>query len=161
MIGKIVAVCISSQEGTKKCSVEAGRLITGHGLIGDAHAGPWQRQVSLLAQESVDKMRAKGLTVGPGSFAENLTTEGINLPLLALGQRLRVGKNALLEITQIGKECHTRCAIYYQAGDCVMPREGVFAQVVKGGEVRPGDIIEVVKRPNRRPAADGHQTRIS
>ena len=114
----------------------------------DAHAGPWPRQVSLLAQESVDKMRAKGLTVGPGSFAENLTTEGVDLPSLALGQRLRVGKNVLLEITQIGKECRTRCAVYYQAGDCVMPREGIFAQVLKGGGIRPGDTISVIEHPD-------------
>lgn len=142
MHGKVIAVCTSPQKGMKKHGLEAGRLLAGHGLEGDAHAGPWHRQVSLLAQESIDKMRAKGLTVGPGSFAENLTTEGIDLPSLALGQRLRLGKSALIEITQIGKECHTRCAIYYQAGDCVMPREGIFARVLKGGAISPGDSIE-------------------
>lgn len=108
----------------------------------DAHAGPGTRQVSLLAEESIAKMRAKGLSVGPGDFAENVTVAGIVLPALAIGTCLRVGA-ALLEITQIGKECHDRCAIFLQAGDCVMPREGIFARVVRGGEVAAGDAVEV------------------
>ena len=115
-----------------------------HGLEGDAHAGPWHRQVSLLALESIEKMRAMGLKVGPGDFAENLTTEGIDLPALPLGTKLKVGPQAIGEVSQIGKECHTRCAIYYQAGDCVMPREGIFIKVLEGGPIQTGDLIEVI-----------------
>ncbi|RMG89096.1 MAG: MOSC domain-containing protein, partial [Candidatus Dadabacteria bacterium] len=114
------------------------------GLAGDAHAGDWHRMVSLLALESVDKMRAAGLDVNPGDFAENLTTRGLDLLALPLGTRLRVGDEVVLELTQHGKECHTRCAIYYQAGDCVMPREGVFAKVIRTGTVRVGDPVEVL-----------------
>jgi MOSC domain-containing protein YiiM len=106
----------------------------------DAHAGPGHRQVSLLAMESIEKMRGKGVEVGPGDFAENVTVEGIDLAGLTVGDRLLVGE-ALLEISQIGKECHDRCAIYFQAGDCVMPREGVFARVLRGGTVAPGDPV--------------------
>ena len=111
------------------------------GFRGDAHAGPGVRQVSLLAEESIAKMRGKGLSVGPGDFAENVTVEGIVLQALPVGARLRAGE-AVLEITQIGKECHDRCAIYLQAGDCVMPREGIFARVVRPGKVSPGNAIE-------------------
>uniref|UniRef100_UPI00261BA119 MOSC domain-containing protein n=1 Tax=Geobacter sp. TaxID=46610 RepID=UPI00261BA119 len=114
------------------------------GIVGDAHAGEWHRQVSLLAKESIEKMRAMGLDVDNGDFAENITTEGINLPSLPVGTRLTVGVT-LLEVTQIGKECHTRCAIFYQAGDCVMPKEGIFARVITGGVVRPGDPIAVME----------------
>jgi len=121
----------------------ASARLGAEGIEGDAHAGPWHRMVSLLAEESVDKMRAAGLDVGPGAFAENLTTRGLDLLALPLGTRLRVGAHVVLELTQHGKECHSRCAIYYEAGDCVMPREGVFAQVVAGGEIRTGDEIAV------------------
>lgn len=144
MKGKVVAVCISDRKGVPKKEIPAGRLIAGHGLEGDAHAGAWHRQVSLLALESIEKMQALGLKVKPGSFAENITTAGIELTALPVGTRLKVGKEVLLEVSQIGKECHTRCAIYYQAGDCVMPREGIFARVLQGGTVRPGDEIEVL-----------------
>ncbi|OGR32203.1 MAG: molybdenum cofactor sulfurase [Desulfuromonadales bacterium GWD2_61_12] len=139
--GEIVAVCISPGKGERKRDQGAGILVENFGLADDGHAGDWHRQVSLLANESVDKMRAAGLDVGPGDFAENLTTRGIDLCTLAIGTRLRVGPEAILEVTQIGKECHTRCAIYYQAGDCVMPKEGIFARVIKGGPVRRGDAI--------------------
>lgn len=142
MSAKIVAVCISKNKGERKQPVERGELLPNHGLAGDGHAGPWHRQISLLAQESIDKMRLAGLDVGPGDFAENITTSGIDLISLAVGTKLRVGQ-ALLEITQIGKECHSRCAIYHQAGDCVMPHEGVFARVLQGGMVSVGDTIEV------------------
>jgi MOSC domain-containing protein YiiM len=142
-MGKVVAVCISLNKGERKTPVEAVELKDEHGIVGDAHAGPWHRQVSLLAQESIDKMRALGLDVTTGDFAENITTEGVDLPKLPIGTRLTVGKT-LLEVTQIGKECHTRCAIFYQAGDCVMPKEGIFARVLRGGTVRPGDMIEVI-----------------
>lgn len=144
-MGRIVAVCISQQKGERKKNVGCGNLVPNHGLEGDAHAGPWHRQVSLLALESIQKMQAKGLPVGPGDFAENLTTEGLDLLTLAPGTKLRIGPEAVVEVTQIGKVCHERCAIYYQAGDCVMPREGIFVAVLKGGPVKVGDSIEVVE----------------
>lgn len=144
MKGKIVAVCTSEKKGMRKKNVGAGRLVVEHGLEGDAHAGPWHRQVSLLALESIEKMRQKGLDVHPGDFAENLTTEGISLVDLPVGTKVSIGETALGEVTQIGKVCHERCAIYYQAGDCVMPREGIFIKVLQEGPVRVGDAIEVV-----------------
>ena len=149
---RLVAVCISAAKGTAKQPAAEGRLETGHGLAGDAHAGPWHRQVSLLATASIDKMKAAGLAVEAGSFAENLTVDGIAVHLLPVGSRLRVGPEAVLEITQIGKECHDRCEIYAAAGDCVMPREGVFARVRRGGVVRPGDDVVVA---GLGPAAAG------
>ena len=144
---RVVAVCTSDTKGVRKTDVGRGELLTGFGLQGDAHGGDWHRQVSLLAIESIDKMRSAGLDVGPGDFAENLTTCGIDLYGLPIGTRLSVGADALLEITQIGKVCHDRCAIYHQAGDCVMPREGVFAIVLAGGEVKTGDAIAIVSVP--------------
>jgi MOSC domain-containing protein YiiM len=142
MGGRVVAVCTSAKKGTRKKNVGEGEFVIESGLAGDAHAGPWHRQVSLLALESIEKMIAKGLKVGPGDFAENITTEGIDLPSLPVGTRLRLGPTQC-EVTQIGKECHTRCAIYYQAGDCVMPREGIFVRVLNGGPVKVGDEIVV------------------
>lgn len=139
-MAKVVAVCTSEKKGMRKKNVGESVLVREHGLAGDAHAGDWHRQVSLLAQESIDKMRAMGLEVGPGDFAENLTTEGIELVSLPIGTRLRVGK-ALLEVTQIGKECHSHCAIYQLAGDCVMPKEGIFARVIEEGVVKVGDEV--------------------
>ena len=141
MTGKVIAVCISTNKGERKTPVAAVELREEHGIVGDAHAGPWHRQVSLLARESIDKMRVLGLDVTTGDFAENLTTEGVDLLALPIGTRLSVGA-AELEVTQIGKECHTRCAIYHQAGDCVMPKEGIFARVLRGGIVRPGDEVK-------------------
>lgn len=145
-MGKLVSINVSEKKGTQKVPVLSAR-IGAEGIEGDAHAGPWHRMVSLLADESVDKMRAAGLDVGPGAFAENLTTRGLDLLALPLGTRLHIGAEVVLEMTQHGKECHSRCAIYYQAGDCVMPREGVFAQVVTGGEIRTGDEIVVETAP--------------
>jgi MOSC domain-containing protein YiiM len=142
MAGKVVAVSISKGKGERKTPVAEVELRENHGVVGDGHAGEWHRQVSLLAMESIAKMQQLGLAVDSGDFAENVTTEGIDLPALPLGSRLALGE-ALLEVTQIGKECHTRCAIYYQAGDCVMPKEGIFARVVRGGMVRPQDAIAV------------------
>ncbi len=139
----VIAVCISENKGERKTPVAAAELRENHGIVGDAHAGEWHRQVSLLAQESIDKMRAMGLDVAAGDFAENITTSGIELVTLPIGTRLQVGET-LMEVTQIGKECHTRCAIYYQAGDCVMPKEGIFARVLNGGMVKPGDGVEIV-----------------
>lgn len=144
MEGRIVAVCTSTKKGERKTSVGSGKLLAGLGIEGDAHAGFIHRQVSLLAVESIERMRALGVKAGPGDFAENLTTENINLLALPIGTRLKIG-DAVLEISQIGKECHTRCAIYYQAGDCVMPKEGIFAIVITGGIVKAKDKIEVLK----------------
>ena len=142
-MAQVLAVCISENKGERKKPVDAVELRENHGIVGDGHAGEWHRQVSLLAQESIDKMRALGLDVNAGDFAENLTTSGIDLVSLPIGTRLQLGET-LLEVTQIGKECHTRCAIYYQAGDCVMPKEGIFAKVITGGMIRPGDGVQVI-----------------
>jgi len=144
MSAKIVAVCTSENKGERKKNVGSATVIPVHGIEGDAHAGDWHRQVSLLALESIQKMRDKGLDVNPGDFAENLTTEGISLVDLPVGTQLRIGPAVLGEVTQIGKVCHDRCAIYYQAGDCVMPREGIFIKILEGGPVKVGDTIEVV-----------------
>lgn len=144
MSGKVVAVCTSVNKGERKKNIGKSNLLVGLGLEGDAHAGFQHRQVSLLALESIEKMRAMGLDVHPGDFAENLTTEGLDLVTLPVGTRLKIGE-CLLAVSQIGKECHTRCAIYYQAGDCVMPKEGIFAIVLEGGMVAVGDTIEVIK----------------
>lgn len=144
MTGTILAVCRSQDKGTRKQAAASGLIREAFGLVDDAHAdGATHRQVSLLAEESIEKMRRMGLEAGPGDFAENLTTRGIDLPGLPVGTRLQVGADVLLEITQIGKECHARCAIFQQVGTCVMPLEGVFARVLRGGVVRPGDPVEV------------------
>lgn len=143
-MGKIVAVCTSEKKGMRKKNVGQGVLLADFGLEGDAHGGPWHRQVSLLAMESIEKMRGKGLDVHPGDFAENLTTEGIELVSLPIGTRLKIGEASIGEVTQIGKECHHHCAIYEQAGDCVMPREGIFIKVILGGRVQLGDQVEVM-----------------
>ncbi len=143
--GKVVAVCTSTRKGVRKQPQDEVMLQENWGIEGDAHADLWHRQVSLLAEESIDKMRAKGLNVSEGSFAENLTTRGIDLLALPLGARVTVGSQVVLEITQHGKICHERCAIYRQAGDCVMPREGIFARVIVGGPVRAGDVIGLLE----------------
>jgi cyclic pyranopterin monophosphate synthase len=140
--GKVVAVNISEAKGQRKKAAPEVFLRAEHGIEGDAHAGAWHRQVSLLAQESIDKMTAAGLDVGPGDFAENITTLGVDVASLPIGTTLDLGE-ALVEVTQIGKECHTRCAIYQQAGDCVMPREGIFVRVLRGGRVAAGDPVKV------------------
>ena len=143
--GKVIAVCTSTRKGVRKQPQDEVMLQENWGIEGDAHADIWHRQVSLLAEESIDKMRAKGLNVSEGSFAENLTTRGIDLLALPLGARVTVGSQVVLEITQHGKICHERCAIYRQAGDCVMPREGIFARVIVGGPVRAGDVIGLLE----------------
>jgi MOSC domain-containing protein YiiM len=143
LAGTVVSVNVAADKGVHKAPQTEVHLCVGHGIAGDGHAGPWHRQVSLLAQESIDSMRAKGLDVGPGDFAENVTTRGIEVHSLPLGTRLALGP-CLVEVTQIGKVCHDRCAIYRAAGDCVMPREGIFARVLEGGVLRPGDDVRVV-----------------
>ncbi|NIP22767.1 MAG: MOSC domain-containing protein [Phycisphaerae bacterium] len=138
------AISISKEQGTKKYNVPSAELKIDFGIEGDAHAGNWHRQVSLLAEESIEKMRAKGATVTSGDFAENITTEGIDLQSLTIGSKLRLGSEAEVEITQFGKECHSGCAIFQQIGDCIMPREGVFAKVTKPGQIKTGDTIEIL-----------------
>ena len=147
--GKIIAVSISVKLGAKKINVESAELKEDFGIIGDVNAGTKNRQVSLLAEESIQKMRNKGLKLKSGDFAENITTSGIDLLSLNLKDKLKAGENVVLEVSQIGKECHTRCAIYYQAGDCVMPTDGIFAKVLKGGVIKPQDNIEVVENAKR------------
>lgn len=142
---RIIAVNIAEKKGMKKKDIGRAFVKENYGIENDAHSGHWHRQVSLLAMESINKMKQKGLTVEPGSFAENITTEGINLPSLPIGTTLQIGNDVVLEITQLGKVCHDRCAIYYEAGDCVMPREGIFAKVIKGGWIEKGDEIKLLK----------------
>jgi len=146
MRGQIVAISVSEEKGTRKHNVNEAQLSKEYGIEGDAHAGEGHRQVSLLAIESIEKMRSQGLDVEPGNFAENLTTQGLDLLSLPVGTKLFLGREGQIEVevTQIGKVCHNRCAIYYLAGDCVMPREGIFVRVLKGGKIFPGDPIEVV-----------------
>lgn len=145
-MARIVAVCRSEEKGTKKQDVKEGLLKQDYGLVDDAHADCCtHRQVSLLATDSINKMRSLGFDVNPGDFAENLTTEGIDLVSLPIGTHISAGKQVILEVTQIGKECHSWCAIYRQIGKCIMPKEGVFARVIRGGLVRTGDQIGIRK----------------
>ncbi len=145
-MAKIIAVCKSEKKGTKKEAIKEGHLHQDYGLADDAHADCCShRQVSLMAIESINKMRSLGFDVGPGDFAENLTTEGIDLVSLPVGTAVHIGRESILEISQIGKECHTGCAIYRQIGKCIMPKEGVFAKVIRGGLVRAGDEIRIGK----------------
>ncbi len=144
MKGKVIAVNISDKKGIFKTTIDLGEFKAGHGLEGDAHAGSWHRQVSLLAVESIDKMKALGIEgLCPGKFAENLTTEGIEVWKLPVGTRLKIG-DTLQEVTQIGKECHTKCEIYNKVGSCIMPTEGIFTRVLEGGEIKAGDGIEIL-----------------
>ena len=145
-MGKILAVCRSDSKGTTKESIGQGFFREVFGLVDDAHSDcNTHRQVSLLAIESINKMRSMGMELKPGDFAENLTTEGMDLVSLPVGTRLTVGEEVLLEVTQIGKECHTGCAIFKQVGKCIMPKEGIFAKVVRGGKVNQGDSIHIVE----------------
>ncbi|MCX8027717.1 MAG: MOSC domain-containing protein [Thermodesulfovibrionales bacterium] len=147
MKGRIISINVSNKKGEKKTPIQEATVFENKGIGGDAHASSeWHRQVSLLGIESIKKMQDKGLDVKPGDFAENITTEGIDLLKLPIGTRLRIGKDVLGEVSQIGKECHTRCAIYQQAGDCVMPIEGIFIRVLKGGLIKVGDDIIVMER---------------
>jgi|TARA_B100000315_G_scaffold258099_1_gene309084 MOSC domain-containing protein YiiM len=144
-MAKIVAVCLSSKKGQKKKAIKEGILKEEYGLVGDAHAdSSWHRQVSMLSLASIEKMRGLGIEVGPGDFAENLTIEGLDLFTLPIGTRFNVGQDIILEMTQIGKECHDRCAIFKQVGTCVMPVEGIFVRVIKGGAVKSGDELKVI-----------------
>ena len=146
MVAKVLAVCKSEKKGTVKTPVEKGYLKENYGLKGDSHAGKWHRQLSLLDKSSIDKMRGKGFELKFGDFAENITTEGLNnLYELPLGTRFKINDEIIIELTQIGKKCHHDCEILEAIGDCVMPREGIFARVISGGEVKAGDKIEILK----------------
>jgi len=143
-MAKIIAVCKSEKKGTRKEDITEGSLKEDYGLVGDAHADCCtHRQVSLLAIESINRMRSLGFDVNPGDFAENLTTQGVDLVSLPIGTRIAIEKDVLLEVTQIGKECHSGCAVFQQIGKCIMPKEGVFARVIRGGLVKAGDQISV------------------
>jgi len=145
-MAKVIAVCISEEKGTAKRVIAEGMVREDYGLVDDAHADCCtHRQVSLLAIESIQKMRSRGFDVGPGDFGENVTTEGIQLASLPIGTRVSMGGDVILEITQIGKECHTKCAIFHQIGKCIMPKEGVFARVIHGGAIKAEDQIQVIK----------------
>lgn len=142
--GRVRSINVSKRKGTRKTPCETATVVAHQGVAEDAHAGDWHRQVSLLAWESIEKARATGLDVAEGDFAENVTTEGIDLLALPLGTRVRIGGEVLLELSQIGKVCHTKCAIYHLAGDCIFPREGIFFVALEGGAVNVGDPVEVV-----------------
>jgi len=144
---KIASIAISRRKGTPKVTVGEASLLTDYGIEGDAHAGPWHRQVSFLSAESIEGAQRRGLDVAFGSFAENVSTRGIDWEAIPVGTRIGLGDSALVEITQKGKDCLKRCAIYYLSGDCIMPREGVFGRVVSGGKIRRGDPVHIVGRP--------------
>jgi len=152
--GKIKAISISKNRGTSKHNIPAAQAKAGFGLEGDAHAGNWHRQISLLAEESIEKIRAKGAEVKSGDFAENITTEGIDLANLVPGSKVRLGSEVQIEITQLGKVCHGKCAIFQQIGKCIMPREGAFAKVTKSGQIKVGDSIEVLNSDDQ--SSDTH-----
>ena len=141
---KIVSIAISKKKGTRKAQIDKADLVQNHGLKGDAHAGPWHRQVSFLASESIEASKNKGFDVTFGDFAENIATSGVNWQKIPVGTLIQLGDSAIVKITQIGKECHNKCAIYYLAGDCIMPREGIFGQVLKEGEIHRGDVIRII-----------------
>ena len=143
----VVAISISDRRGIKKKNVDCADLKEDFGIVNDAHAGKWHRQVSLLAIESMQKIKEKGLDVKPGDFAENICMEGLDITQIRIGTKIRIGGDSLLEVSQIGKECHTRCHIYYSVGDCVMPREGIFARVLKGGTIKPQDKVWLINQP--------------
>ncbi len=144
MSGRLQSICLSQRKGTQKQSVPGARLVAGHGFEGDAHAGDWHRQVSLLLHDDIESMRASGVELDPGAFGENLIITDLDLSELGVGSQLKI-ESALLEITQIGKVCHSRCAIYELAGDCIMPRLGVFARVIEGGSIEEGAEVEIVR----------------
>jgi MOSC domain-containing protein YiiM len=146
---KIVSIAVSKKKGTTKKCVQEAELVENHGIRDDAHAGDWHRQLSLLASESIEHAKAdaktKDFKIDYGDFAENVSTTGIDWKAQPIGQVVKLGENAVVEITQIGKECHKKCAIYYRTGDCIMPKEGVFAKIIKGGIIHVGDLVELEK----------------
>ena len=149
-MAKVIAVCISEKKGTQKHYIDKAKLIADHGIENDAHAGKWHRQVSLLNFEKIEDFRAKGVNVDYGAFGENIVIDEIDFRNLPIGTKFKIG-DAILELTQIGKECHSHCAIYHAVGDCIMPREGVFTEVIKGGDIKVGDTVEVIEADPKRP----------
>lgn len=145
-MGTIKAICISKKKGERKRPVPSAVLRAGHGIVGDAHAGNWNRQVSLLPDESIEKMRRVISDLADGDFAENIVTSGVNMSAIRIGDKVMAGNGTILEVTQIGKECHENCAIRERTGDCIMPREGVFCRVIEGGELKPGAAIWIEKQ---------------
>ncbi len=159
-LGSVVSIALSKKKGTRKAVTREAFLVKNHGLKGDAHAGPWHRQVSILASESIERARAQGLDVQYGDFAENIATVGVDWMEIPPGTVVRIGNLSEIEITQLGKVCHKKCAIYYMAGDCIMPREGVFGRVLKSGPIRCGDPVFVVfQRKNAGGGVNGSQNR--
>jgi MOSC domain-containing protein YiiM len=142
---KIVSIAVSRKKGTTKQCVDQAKLVENHGIQGDAHAGDWHRQISFLASESIDAVSTQDFVLNFGDFAENIATTGIDWKSQKIGQRVRLGDTALVEITQIGKQCHKKCAIFYRTGDCIMPKEGVFGKILTGGTIRVGDEITLVE----------------
>lgn len=142
---KIVSIALSQKKGTRKTVTEKAVLVKDFGVEGDAHAGKWHRQVSFLSSENIDAAKERGLDVTFGDFAENISTQGIDWKHVPVGTQVKLGDSAIVEITQIGKECHNKCAIYYQAGDCIMPKEGIFARVLSGGPIVCGDKVEIIE----------------
>lgn len=149
-MGKIIAICISEKKGTQKHSIESAVLKENWGIEGDAHAGKWHRQVSLLSFEKFDEFQKKGAEIDYGAFGENILVEGFDLRTIPVGTRFQIGE-AILELTQIGKDCHSHCEIYKKMGDCIMPREGVFTEIIKGGVIKPGDEVIQLPLPKDRP----------
>ena len=149
-MGKILAICISKQRGVQKKPINEAKVIADWGIEHDAHGGDWHRQVSLLSADKIEDFRKNGVRVGYGAFGENLVVSGLDFAKLSVGTLLRAGE-VLLEMTQIGKECHAHCAVYHQVGDCIMPREGVFAKVLTGGVLHPGDELVIEERKGNRP----------
>ena len=141
---KIVSIAISKKKGTRKAQIDKATLIQDHGFKGDAHAGPWHRQVSFLASESIESAKRNGWDVTFGDYAENIATKGIDWRKVPVGTLISLGDSAIVKITQIGKECHKKCAIYYLSGDCIMPKEGIFGRVIKGGEIHRGDMVRII-----------------
>ncbi len=139
---KIVSIAVSRKKGTTKKCIEQAQLIENHGIKDDAHAGDWHRQLSFLSAESIERASSKDFKLNFGDFAENIATTGIDWKNELVGQKFKLGKDVLVELTQIGKECHKKCAIYYRTGDCIMPKEGVFTKILKGGTIKVGDKIE-------------------
>lgn len=142
-MGKVLAICISEKKGTLKTEINEGKFIEDFGIENDAHAGKWHRQVSLLEFNKIDEFRKKGANVNFGEFGENLVVQGIELHTLPIGQLIQLG-DVILEVTQIGKKCHDKCQIYYQVGECIMPKNGIFTKVIKGGRVKVGDECNLI-----------------
>ena len=149
-MGKLIAICVSEKKGTAKSRVDSATLQKDYGVKGDAHGGNWHRQISMLGLEKIEDFKKRGAEVDFGAFGENLIIEGFDLRAMPVGTRFRIGE-ATVEMTQIGKECHSHCAIYHMVGDCIMPREGVFAKVIQGGTIHPGDEVECIGIPEDRP----------